>query len=779
MNVERTNNAQLEGIDIDKGLTVLGKSTIWILLIFLVTNLTAYLFIRWTKPLYESSSELKLDVETNASELGLTTLGENKNLNIISGEIELIRSKLFFNKVIESFDMNVSYYTMGNVLDDEKYRTSPFEIDYDIKSNAIYDTKIYLEFIDSRSFRLRFNGENDKGQVYKYGEPIVTDKIELIIYTTNNFETNNEKHHYFIIHSREALISYLEQNLNVVPLNLNANTIKITFQDHNPSKARDLVNAIDSIYLSYSQEEKNLENIQKINWLNSELKNIEQQLEGFEDYFENFTIENKTSNLDADLERTINFINAIDSQRYEVNKQINLSETILKGVENDMAEILQEINPDQFPNHISESISAYLTLVAEQEKIKLSYTESTFVYKKKEQEIANTKRSIANQIKTLIQKYNRDMVDLNNEKARLQKNFIELPGKSTEYNKNQRFFNLYEEFYLSLMQSKAEYQIAQAGTTTQFKILSAATYNSAPISPNKLIIHGIGLVSGLVFSFFFVAIRYLLHNKISTLQELERLTNAPILGHIPQEKDKMEFSTLIIDKKPKSAVSESLRSIRTNIDFMVSKLPQKIISVTSTISGEGKTFVAVNLGAILAMSKKKVIILDLDMRKPRVHLSFDSQNTEKGISTILIDKNSVHECIQKTRISNLDFINAGPTPPNPAELLLNGAFDNLLLKLKADYDVIILDTPPVGLVTDGILAMKKADLAIYTFRANYSKNMFVKTLNRLITVNQFKNIAVILNALPNLRGGQYGYGYGYYDEKKEPLKARLKRIISK
>ncbi len=774
-----SNTSNYEGIDIDKGLNVLRKSILWIVLIFFATNITAYLIIRWTKPLFESSSELKLDVETNASELGLTTLGENQNLNIISGEIELIRSKLFFNKVIENFDLDVSYYTVGNVLDDEKYKTSPFIVEYTLKNNSLLDKKIYVEFVDEKSYKISFNGKQGEGEVYQFGQPVMTDDIEFVLLTSEYLDSKEFSLHYFVINSNDALIKYLENNLTVVPLNLNANTIKITLQDYNALKARDLVNAIDSIYLSYSQEEKNKENIQKINWLNNELKTIETQLEGFESYFENFTIENRTNNLDADLERTINFINEIDSQRYEITKRSASAKAVLKSLESDMLEVIDEINPNQFPKFISESIENLIILSAERDKLKLSYTESTFALTSKEQEIIGLRNNLISQIKSLIGKYDKDTKDLQIQKARLQKDFIALPGKSTEFNKNQRYFELYEEFYLSLMQSKAEYQIAQAGTTTQFKILSNATLGTQPISPDKLIIHGIGIVAGLVFSFFFVGIRYLLHNKISTLQELERLSQAPILGHVPEEKGKLENTTLIVDNKPKSAVSESLRSIRTNIDFMIPKTPQKVISVTSTIGGEGKTFVAVNLGAIIALSKKKVIVLDLDMRKPRVHMSFGNENPNQGMSTILINKHSYSECIIKSRVENLDYISAGPTPPNPSELLLNGEFDTLLMKLKTEYDVIILDTPPVGLVTDGILAMKKADLAIYIVRANYSQTAFIKTLNRLISVNQFKNLAVVLNALPLLRSSNYGYGYGYYDEKPAKSPSLIKKLIKK
>ena len=771
------NQQSTEGLDFEKAISVLKKSLPWILVIFILTNLTAYLYIRWTKPLYESQSELKLDVKSDASELGLTGLTDNKNLNIISGEIELLRSKLFFNKVIDAVDLNTSYYTAGKVLNDEKFKASPFIVDYTLKNSDYLDRRIFLSIIDEKSYSINFSGDEDgEFAKYRFGEPVSLQGIEFIVYLTKYYVSKGDKNFFFIINSKDAQLRYLENNLTVEPLNLNANTIRIAFKDHSPLKARDLVNAIDTLYLNYSQEEKNLENKQKIEWLNGELKQIENQLEGYESYFEDFTIKNRTQDLDEDLKNTIIAINQLDSQRFVLNNKIEAARKLEKDIANNKTDGIN-YNPGTFPRHIVDSINELTELLKERERLKLSYTESTYAFKNKQQEIESFKNNLNAQLSSLISKYNADINDLISRKRELESNFVELPAKSTEYNKKQRFFNLYEEFYLSLMQSKAQFQIAEAGTTTDFKILSPANLPQQPIAPKKLIIYGIGLVSGFFLSLLFVGIKYLLHNKISTISEVEKLTKAPILGSIPATSDKLTNTQLIIDKKPKSAVSEALRSARTNIEFMIPEDKNRIISVTSTISGEGKTFVAVNLGAIMALSKKRVLILDLDMRKPRVHLAFEHSQLNKGISTILINKHRVEECIQPTRVENLSYIPAGPTPPNPSELLLNGEYEKLINQLKNQYDIIILDTPPVGLVTDGILAMKKADLAIYIIRAQYSKKIFLNTLNRLIGVNQFKNLAVILNATPN--SGVNSYGYGYYEDNNSKGTNFLNRIFNK
>ncbi len=772
MNKLAENREDYQAIDLDKALAVLTKNLVWIILIFGSTLTTAYLVIRWTKPLFESTSELKLDVDTNATELGLTNFTDNTNLNVISGEIELIQSKLFFNKIIDNFDLGIAYFTEGNVLNDEKYMSSPFKVDYILKDPAIYDQKIHIELIDRQRFKVNFNSEDMSGaSEYGVGELVTHPLLNFSLQLTDYYREGADTRFFFILNSRASLISYFEQNLVVEPLNLNANTIKIALRDFNRYKARDLVNTIDSLYLQYSQEEKNRENKQKIEWLNGELGQIEDQLEQYENYFENFTIENRTNDLDEDLKNIIIIINELDSQQLGLNDKIQNIDLFLSALD---TQEFTEASYDQFPKFIRDNIEALNELMLERDRLRLSYTETTFALTKKEKEIERLISALSNNLSELRQRYRDNIAEITKRKNILQNDFEKLPGKNTEFNKKKRFFELYEEFYLSLMQSKAEFQIAEAGTTTQFKILSPATLPTAPIKPKKVIIMGIGFVGGLILSFIFLSFRYLLHNKITTFQELEKNVSTPILGAVTKTSDKMEVTSLIIDKRPKSAVSEALRSVRTNIEFMLNKDKQRVISVTSTISGEGKTFIAVNLGGIIALSKKKVVVVDLDMRKPRVHLSFNNGNgaiNDKGVSTILINKHTIDECISKTRIDNLHYIPAGPTPPNPSELMLNPEFDDLISNLQKIYDLVILDTPPAGLVTDGILAMKKADLAIYIVRANYSRKAFLKTLERLVRVNQFKNISVILNAVPKTSGN--GYGYGYYDEKSLAVKKQV------
>jgi tyrosine-protein kinase Etk/Wzc len=748
-----------ESIDFDKLKIVIRKNIVWIILLFLAANLASYLTIRWTKEVYESESELKLDVRKDASDFGIKTIVDDQNVNMISGEIEQIRSKTFFNRLIDSIDINVSYYSIGQVLNYEMYKGSPFRVHYTAGPGAAFDKPVYFNFSNGNQYTLRLQ-EDGKPLQGNFGEKVTLDGLELTIETTKPASVTDDNNYFFIIHSRAALLGYLASNIMVEPINFEANTIKISFSDFNPQKTYDIVNKIDSVYISYSNEQKNLTNKQKLEWLVNELGQVEKKMEGFENYFENFTLQNKSSNVDDDLKKTIVMINALDSQRFELSKKIsNISHVI-----NELTASgdLNSVQYQNLPPYLTRKIEDLQLLIQDQNKLGLSYKETTFAYRQKQQQLTAQKDQVFKQLTDVREDWQKTMLELNQKKNQLERQFASMPDKSTEFTKNQRFHKLYEEFYLTMMKSKAETEIAQAGSTPDFKILSSATLPEVPKSPQKVMILSIGVVAGFILNFFFIGFLYLVNNKINSVQEIEHAVDVPVLGSIPISTS-TAISPFHFTENPKSRVSESIRTLRTNLDFFASAHGKKVIAISSTISGEGKSFLAINLGGVLALSHKKVILLDLDMRKSKDDIPFEITDKSKGVSTVLIKKNKWEECIVKTQLANFDYMPSGPHPPNPSELLLNGEFSQLLVNLRKEYDFVVMDTPPVGLVTDGIMAMRQADLSIYVVRANYSKKEFLKNLLRVIRINKLDKTAIVLNALPS--SGKT-YGYGYYEENK-------------
>lgn len=761
-NLYKTNSTtDFEGIDFHKLKTVVRKNYFWIVLLFVAANLTAYLYLRWTKDLFEAESEIKLEIKSDATELGIKTIVEDQNLNLISGEIEQIKSKLFFNRIIDSLDIKISYYSEGQVLRDEMYKHSPFLVTLNTSCKNYFDLSIYFESIDEKNFSLRVGKSKERLQG-KFNTPLTLDQTsQLTISRTPHFSLDDNNRYYFVINSRAKLVEYINKNIQVEPLNFNANTIRISFQDFNAQKAYDIVNKIDSIYLVYSYEQKNLANTQKIEWLNNELSQVEKKMGDFENYLENFTLQNKSNDLALDLKKTIAYINKIDSQRYDLTKKIAGLNGIMDELTTD--NYLTSVKQHLFlPTFIYQKLESLQVMMIERDKVGLAYNENTFAFRQKEKELNTLKDQVYRQLADLKKEWLGTLSELNSKKEKLERDFASMPDKNTQFSKNQRYYKLYEEFYLSMMQAKAQFEIAQAGSTPNFKILSSANLPTEPIAPKKLLILGIGFTAGIVLNFFFIGIAYLLNNKINGIHELERATHFPILGIIPQSKNGSE--SIYVSENPKSIVSESLRSLRTNLDFFAVGSGKKIITLTSTISGEGKSFLAANLGAVLAMSKKKVVLIDLDMRKTKSKNLVGIDNPSMGVSTLLIKKNNLPDCIQKTSIENFDFIPSGPHPPNPSELLLNGEFLSLLNDLKEKYDFVLIDTPPVGLVTDGIMAMKHSDLSIYIFRANYSQKEFIHNLQRIQAVNKFNNIALVLNSIKT-DGKKYGYHYYQQEEK--------------
>lgn len=747
-----------DNIDFNKLRIVVRSNWYWIVLIFFLVNAAAFLYIRYTKNVYESESSLKLDIKKDATELGIKNMVEDQNVNLLSGEIEIIQSELFLNHVLDKVNFEASFFSVGHLLNEELYRNAPATVTWFSKNHSLYNTPIKFRETSPQGFELTL--ETSATTVSGlYNKLVAIDSLELIVARNDHFRKGDELGYFIIIKSRDVLLKDISENLTAEPLNFNAKTVRISYTDYNPFKAQFVLNKIDTIYLQYSNEQKNLANKQKIEWVSRELGNIEKKMEDFENYFETFTLENKTSDLDEDLKNTITAMSRLDSQRYEYTKRVSETDRLIEDLSAGNRIYTLGIR-HSFPERVNQQIDAIQELEREQEKLKLSYTEVTFAYRQKQQEIAALRAKTSMQLQELRARWVDELKNLNQRKVALEKQFASIPDKNTEFSKNQRFYKLYEEFYLTLMQSKSEFEIAEAGSTPDFKILSPASLPVDPISPNKYMIAGVGLVGSLVMIFFFVGSVYLLNNRITNLYELERLERAPVIGAVPMSRS-LNGQGLHVLEHPRSMVSESIRTLRTNLDFFNLSSDKKVIAISSTVSGEGKSFIAMNLGAVMALSDKKVILVDLDMRKARIHSPFKAPDMSKGVSTVLIRKNSWQETVVPTPVANLDYLPSGPHPPNPSELLLHGAFSELLNDLKKNYDVIILDTPPVGLVTDGIMAMRSADVSLYVFRANYSKKEFLHNLQRIISINKFSNITTLLNAVTT--AGKT-YGYGYYED---------------
>jgi tyrosine-protein kinase Etk/Wzc len=759
-----------EGIDFSK-LGLIAKKSWWIILLILILgSSTGYLTVRYTKPLYESTAVIKLDFKSEASNLGLVeNSGINSSFNDISGEIELLRSKLFFSKLIEELDYPVAYYAYGTYLVDERFRNSPFEVSFRVKNSAFFDRAIDVQLLNDREFELSYEGSNGKfKERFSFGTDISTADLNLKIDKTEDFSLEILGRYFFRINSEEQLIRYFENSLNVLPENLNAKTIRISLTDFNKYKAREFISLLTRMYLQYSKASKNQVTEQKLVFLDSLIASTDDNIKNYEDYFENFTIENKTVNLQSDLSRTINLLAALDSQQFRFKNQLGNVLLIQEKIGQEVPLLINPFIIETLPQFMQDAVTDYLSISEKRQLKSVVYNENTRAIREIDEQLEIARgqvKEVVDQYRTVLEE---QLGDNRRRMSVIEGSFVQLPSMGTEYSKNRRLYQELEGRLGELRRSKMDLELTRAGTVSDFIILASASLPLSPIKPQKLLVYGGSVVLSIFLSILFIVLRYLIHTEITSVKELENLTTVPILGTIPQySKEKLNLTKLVIDQHSKSAISESLRTIRTNMEFVNPMDKTNLLTITSTVSGEGKTFIAVNLGAIIASSNKRVCIVDLDMRKPKVHLAFGHEASPKGVSTILSKRDKLIDCVKDSGVEKLSYITAGPTPPNPSELMMGSEFDNMLEQLKKEFDLVILDTPPIGMVTDGVLAMKKSDLQLYVVKADYSKRKYIKTINDLQRINRFPHLVILLNAAKSATNGYgYGYGYGYYEEDK-------------
>jgi len=776
--------------DINRLRYIFRGNLIWIIAIITGSLSLGHAYLRYTKPVFQSSSILKLENKNDAVVLGLDNMKTpqtNNNLRTLSGEIELIKSQLVFEKTLERLPIDVSVYSDGNILNDEKYKKSPVSIQYQIINPAYYDFRFNLKLLSEETFQLSYQqaGGEKHSAVYAFNTDII--KPGFLLNVSKNYLFTDEEFRqdfFFIIHSKNNLIAYLENNLEVEILNIDANTLKVSFKDYNPVKAHDIVATIDSVYLEQTIAHKTKTQEQTLQFLDENLENTEARLMLAEQRLELFMKENKTLDVKGDVIRLIEKIEQLDKHKIDLRLKVNfldeLQDIILSN--KDLKSFIPSIS-DVDDIQLIKLVEELNKLQQEKDIVLTRNKENTYVIKSLSLSIESLKNSVLAAVSQNRKLVFQQIGEIEKQIRELEKNFLTLPGKETEYTRLKRFYNLYEKYYLLLMEKKAEYGIAKAGMVPNFVILAPADLNDQAIFPKKLWVYLSGIALGLLLCFLLITVRYLLDRTITSQRDLENHTLATILGAVPSyTKEALDVSRLVVNKGTKSAISEAFRSIRTNLDFVSPAQSGKILSVTSTISGEGKTFVTLNLAGIIAMSGQRVIIIDMDMRKPKIHRAFNKMN-DQGMSTILIGRDDVASCIHSTDLEGLDFVSAGPTPPNPSELILRPSFQDTIAKLKSLYDVILIDTPPVGLVTDAVLLMRQADIPVYVVRANYSKKNVRNTINKLVKNTGFSNLCVILNALKTFNNYGYGYGsnygYGYYEqESKEPgFIERLKNRI--
>ncbi|MEM6297138.1 MAG: polysaccharide biosynthesis tyrosine autokinase [Bacteroidota bacterium] len=784
------------------------RESIWVALaILILVNAGAFFYVRYTKPIYESSSTLKLEFKGNAQDLQLGIFRSDNDIkNYLSGEIAFIGSRNIAEKVIDSLDLHISYYQKGNITDDEKFPLTPFTIK-NIKniSDGLRDQKIDIQFaLDNKTYEVSYRIGDEKYQaIGEVGKEIMLPtggQFQLIRNTEQTKQFNAESNYFFILHSDRAVLEYFQSHFIASVLNPNAQTIRTVFTDANRYKAATIIDVVNGIYLKQTLENKNLSYRQIRSELKQKLTAYSDSLEAYEDRIGRYRRENgifEITDRETLVKQIMTELEELSQERVALQSKLRMAQQVERELEKDSVNFALVLSLAQVLENsvLTESLNILQERQESLEELKRVYTKNTVAYQERYRKFIEAQLAVSQIIQLGVSELENliflKVREINRTRARL-------PAESNAPDLELRRLQRYLDQYLSLANRTSEKfvdnDMAEAGTVPDFKVLSRASLPDTPIYPIPAQIYLYAFAFSIFLSAVWVVVRYLLQNKITNVAEMERLTKAPILGVVPTYREKiMEVSQLVVNEKAKSSISEAFRSIRTNLDFIsLNNETKRIISVTSTISGEGKTFVALNLGGIIAQSNLKVILLDLDMRKPKVHRAFN-QEASPGMSTLLTGRSSLEECIRLTGAENMDFIAAGAVPPNPSELILSPQFDKLLDELQQRYDIVMLDTPPVGLVTDGELVMRRADIPLYIVRLGKSKREYSGEINYLYEQKGIKKLSLILNGASGKSSygygnygygyggygyGGYGYGYGYYDEDQSNI-SWWKKIFKK
>lgn len=774
MSMEEENEKGFDITQVYKILFLFLKNWYWFVLSVMICYGVAYTVNRYKTSQFLVKSTLvaenRYNVDPSSVFYGASLWS---NLNQMANEQNVINAYSTVERALKNLNFGISYYSIGQVRNTELYRNHPFTVIIDSSSAIPYGKEFYLSFSGSNTYNIFANATFVKDSLTRnlpIGEMVnVGDfrfKVELNSKSGQDIYSGTYS---FICNSQQNLIQRYRGRVNIQQAKYPSTLITLSIRTTTPEKDRDYLNEIVKIYSAYGLEKSN-------RVLENTIRFIDQQIEVFGDSLalvegemERFKQGTKGTEVGTLVQDLFQKVMAVEQQKSEMVLNRKFLEQF-----NDAVYAFDPYSTELFSPPVLETMSS--DLIGLSEKLIERQLERNAVVKEGihrnprieelNYEIVQLKKSLLDRIQRARESFNFKLQEYNSQLQVYNAQLRKLPKKEIEYININRFYNITEEVYQQLMEKRTEVQIKMAGNTSNITVLENP-YQTSPIflGPNRDQNTMLAILIGLLIPAGIIYLIHLLDGKVRHISDIISLRKAVILGTIPNvETDKGE---IIVKDSPKSVGAESFRAIRSNLQYFTSDSDNSVYVVTSTVPGEGKTYTAQNLAYIFAISDKRTVLIGADMRKPNLAHSFGLEKHGPGLSSYLINRSSYDEVIQATDNPNLDIILSGPIPPNPAELLLKPGFAQLLQQLKMDYDYIIIDSPPIGLVTDALLAAKYADATLYVIRENFSLKNYKERIEELGSSGQIKNLSVVLNGVsprPNYGYNynyNYGYGYGY------------------
>ncbi|WP_342976954.1 GumC family protein [Bacteroides finegoldii] len=746
----------------------------WFVASVLVCLIGAWVYLHFQTPVYQVSASIMIKDDKKGS--GSTDLG---NLGIggvitstqgFDNEIEVLRSKTILKEVVNNLELYITYYDEDEFPEKELYQTSPVIVNLTaqeadkLPGSALLAMKLSPEGVLDVNLKVGLNEYNQRFEKLPAVLPTDAGTFGFALKDSlsgGQMEGHKGERHIRAVVSRPFGVAKGYQGaLSIAPTSRTTSVAVVSLMNTNIQRARDFINKLMEMYNRNTNNDKNEVAEKTREFINERIKIIDEELGSTEDKLEAFKRNAGLTDISSDAQLAVSGNAEYEKRRVDNGTQINLVRDLIKYINNPLNEY--ELLPGNIglsDAGLTTQIGRYNELIIERKRLLRTSTESNPMIVNLDTSIRAMKSNVQAAINGTLQGLLIVKADLEREAGRFSRRISDAPGQERQYVSIARQQEIKAGLYLMLLQKREENAITLAATANNAKIIDEPVATGGPLSPKPNMIYMIALVLGVGMPVGVIFLIGLTKFKIEGRGDVEKLTRLPIVGDVPLTTERT--GSIAVFENQNNLMSETFRNVRTNLQFMLEN-DQKVILVTSTISGEGKSFVASNLAISLSLLGKKVVIVGLDIRKPGLNKVFNISRKEQGITQYLSNpEKNLMDFVQVSDVSkSLYILPGGTVPPNPTELLARDGLDKAVETLKKNFDYVILDTAPIGMVTDTLLIGRVADLAVYVCRADYTRKAEYTLINELAENNKLPNLCTIINGL-DLQKKKYGYYYGY------------------
>jgi tyrosine-protein kinase Etk/Wzc len=740
-----------QDIDYVKIIKIVLSRWYWIASTVIIALIIAYIYLWYTPETFSTTASLKFEEKRSEISELLNVRNVYDRTNKMQSEQFVIRSREVLTNAIGNLDYKISFYLKGRVRTSDIYPQKPIDISI-IEQDSANFTRALFEYEpqNASSFKLTYQeGGREISKTYKPGQIIAVAGLKFKI-NNHLYDSSNNPIYAFRFNSKSSFLGRISAGLNMSETK-GTNILSLSQTDANPYFATDILNAILQEYVGYDRNQKTVSATQTIRFIDTLQQNMSKVVKASGTELEKFKVANKMLDISSTGEEVMKKLTDLETEKRTLNLQgifINQLEAEVVGNKN-LNAINYNLQGITDPM-LASLLNQYNTLLLKREEALAIYKASSDVVQQIDKQILEIKSAFVSNANSQRQKNTKTIDFLNQQIASIKQTFNAIPKAERDMINLQSDFAINQKVYSYLSEKKLEAQISKAAVTSGATIVDHALYNTKPIAPvhqkTYMTTFIIGLIAGIGLIFLVRMLNPFIYDK----ETIESLTNIPIIGVIRKYQDKIDEDNrqILSIKNPKSLFAESVRSVRTNLSFLASDKASKIVCITSEISGEGKSFTTVNLASTLSLIDKKVIVIAADLRRSKLHHTFKVSNL-KGLSSYLSNQANLEEISFTTEVENLTFVPAGPVPPNPSELLYSDKMKSLLEQLTLSYDFVIVDSAPVGLVSDAIPLIRMADVNLFVIRSGVSRYQAASVPERLSKEFNLSNIAIILNAFDN------------------------------